>query len=248
MILLALSGLPYFTMLLSTDWRHRCPIVSILSWLWFLFTDWPRWRAFGSANLLAFSQTSQRPKISWNIDTAMFDRLFSAAMLKTLAWKSLSVNNRWKIVKTIIFSSTRESILLYCMFIHCFIYNRQWNNRPSLMKSIDLGSNFNLLTALIEWPSKHFKQCKCKVLMKKLRVAKTCVGVWAQAHPHMLTRLHFSWLWQYDLCRPYQVTVLPQLHLCEGTHSTDTFPAVVPLCVLSLFHTAGFIGKQGGLG
>lgn len=52
--------------------------------------------------------------------------------------------------------------------------------------------------------------------------------------------------WQYDLFQPYQVTPSPQLHQREGSHSMDAVPAVDSLCVLSLFHTAGFIGKLAG--
>lgn len=45
----------------------------------------------------------------------------------------------------------------------------------------------------------------------------------------------------------YQVTLLPQFHQREGSHSMDTLSAVDCLCVLSLFHTASFIGKPAGL-
>lgn len=45
----------------------------------------------------------------------------------------------------------------------------------------------------------------------------------------------------------YQVTLLPQFHQREGSHSMDTLSALDSLCVLSLFHTASFIGKPAGL-
>lgn len=53
--------------------------------------------------------------------------------------------------------------------------------------------------------------------------------------------------WQYDLSQSYQVTASPQFHQREGSHSMDTLSAADSLCVLSLFHTASFIGKPAGL-
>ena len=64
---------------------------------------------------------------------------------------------------------------------------------------------------------------------------------------HMQTDTHgYLLAWHYDLSQPSQITPLPQLHQYEGSHSMDSLPAVDSLCVLSLFHTARFIGKPAG--
>lgn len=94
------------------------------------------------------------------------------------------------------------------------------------------------------WPLCLWTICKNNEILSRF-IRKEKWNIYVVVTHVLITCSHVGWWYLLaEWCVLVdQVTPSPQLHQFEGPR---LLPAVDPLCVLSLFHTAGFIGKAAG--